>query len=230
MNCAILGATEFEITLLRLAVCGERFAVQKIGIGPRNAQSSIEKLIESNRPDFVIVCGFCGGLQNNLKTGDSVISDSFVSTTEKIESTISTEIKNVILEIAEKLKCTYHYGSTITVEKALLTSKEKISAQKKYNALAVEMENFPIAKTCKEHGIPMISIRAVSDKVDEDLDSRFFNVIDTDGSLRKRKLLQYLVRDPFFMWSLIKTGKASRKARKNYSRLVHKIITHFANQ
>ena len=227
MNIAILGATEFELKLLRFTVHGSWFTVKKIGINPKNAENTIKNLIQENHHAFVIICGLCGGLQENLKIGDIIISDSFVNGTEKIEAILAPELKNTIFDIAKKSKLMYHYGSTLTVEKALLSSQEKSNAGKKYSALAVEMENFPIAKVCKEKNIPMISIRAVSDNVRENLDPRFFYLIDPQGNIRKRKLFKYLINDPFFIVSLIKIGKTSKKARKNYSYLIQTMIAKF---
>ncbi len=225
MNIGILGATEFELKELSSFVMlhVSRFTLHVTGIGPKNAEISIKKFIKSNLPECIIICGLCGGLQNNLQIGDVIISDSFVHSTEKIEATVSQEIKKKILAIAEKLKISYYYGNTLTVEKALLTSQEKSNAGKKYSALAVEMENFPIAKVCRENNIPLISIRAISDEVIHDLDPRFFYLLDSKGNIKKRKLIKYIFIDPPFIVSLIKTGYASKKARKNYSRLIREI-------
>jgi hypothetical protein len=91
------------------------------------------------------------------------------------------------------------------------------------------MENFPLVKRCKEKGVHVISIRAVSDTLHEDLDPRFFHLYDSKGSLQKRTFLQYVVHDPLFILSLIKAGTTSHRARKNYSKVIRDFIASSQN-
>src|SRR5688572_12385434 len=63
------------------------------GIGRKNAESTVSAFLESCRPQFVLTCGFTGGLNPQLALGDVVFASDDDGLSEKLMRTGARPVK-----------------------------------------------------------------------------------------------------------------------------------------
>ena len=136
------------------------------GIGKVNAALCAADLINHFKVDTIINIGISGGLDSNLEIGDFVVGDDMVyhdyDTGAEIQQDVpdrfhsAPELTALLPDLKHGLLCCG--DQFIAQNDALMAIKQKYPA-----GLAVDMESAAIAHTCHLHGIPMISIRQISD-------------------------------------------------------------------
>ena len=100
--------------------------------------------------DYLISAGFAGALNDRLQVGDLLIAKNF-STLWSAENRSS--LSSLPIHIADLLTVPALINSGEDRNKLALTS----------GAMAVDMETEFIARACTVHGLPLLSLRVVSD-------------------------------------------------------------------
>jgi nucleoside phosphorylase len=100
--------------------------------------------------DYLISAGFAGALNDRLQVGDLLIAKNF-STLWSAENRSS--LSSLPIHIADLLTVPALINSGEDRNKLALTS----------GAVAVDMETEFIARACTVHGVPLLSLRVVSD-------------------------------------------------------------------
>ncbi len=108
-----------------------------------------------------------------------------------------------------KIEC--RAGRFASVSRTITTSAEKKKLADATGAVALDMESGGAARACAESGIPFISIRAISDTLEEDLPVDF-NLFMNDGKMRLARLMFYLLAHPARIPALLRLGRNSRLA------------------
>jgi len=160
----------------------------KTGIGNKRFQKELFKDCS-----LVISTGFCGALDPELKSGDTIVSNEVLTvdkeklsnllkykkykkykntslnqdTFEKI--TINEDLIKDFSEILKKYEVTMFMGATFTSSKVIKNYSEKISLYNTFNAISVDMEDYSRFEFLKSIGITFVSIRAVLDDVHDDI-------------------------------------------------------------
>lgn len=146
------------------------------GIGKVNAARTTQILIDNMKVDFIFNIGVAGGVDENLNVLDVVIGDKLVQhdfditafNHEKgyipnVGTFIETDeyllkiVKNSINDNSCKI------GTIASGDIFCTDSKMSMKINKKFNALAVEMEGASIAQVCFLNHIPFLIIRSISD-------------------------------------------------------------------
>lgn len=178
---------------MRLKLDGVRVLVT--GMGVDAAQRGIRTDLDSGTPDLVVTAGFCGGLNPTLERGTVVVdreSDlALLATAEEVG------IQSVGFHCADRVAVT-------ASEKEILFLKTKRDV--------VEMESGVIASVCRERGIPVVTIRVVSDPSDEDLPLDFNKLITSKGGIHFGRLALELVKRPNRIPRLMRLGKNTKDA------------------
>jgi adenosylhomocysteine nucleosidase len=152
---AIAFALEFESACFR-ARHDPRLRVGvwllgEIGLG---AAKNLEKRLGDTKPELLISAGFSGGLQPGLKAGDLILGENHS------HATIVSK-----LDLSER----WHVGAITTAERILERAEEKRLLGMRTGCLAGDLETAHLALVCTAAGIPMLSIRCISDRVEDDL-------------------------------------------------------------
>lgn len=100
---------------------------------------------------WVISAGYAGGLAPDLRVGDLVLGRNHSD----------TGLLNVARLLLENERP--HVGTLLTRGAALETAADKAALHAATGALAVDMETSWIAGVCAEFGVPLLSLRVVSD-------------------------------------------------------------------
>lgn len=162
------------------------------GIGKVNAARTTQILIDNMKVDYIFNIGVAGGIDASLDVLDVVIADKLVQHDFDITAFnhekgyipnvgIFIESDNYLLNIAKNLihdhscKIGTIASGDIFCTDILMSNK----INKKFNALAVEMEGASIAQVCFLSHIPFLIIRSISDIPGKD------NVLTYDEFLEK---------------------------------------------
>jgi len=188
------------------------------GIGRQNAENSVrafltEKSGKANGPTkLVLTCGFAGGLNPDLKLGDVLfeLSDSEFRTPN------SNPQERLLAAGAKPAEffCADHIATTAA-------EKKKLRAET--GADAVEMESAAIHGVCREHGIPCVTVRVISDTAKEDLPLDFNRLTKPDQSLDYGKLFLALAKSPGKIGALRKFQKKTGFAAEQLATVLAKI-------
>lgn len=165
------------------------------GIGQHNSERSIKKLLEIEKPNLVLTCGFAGGLRPGLRLGQVLFS------AEK-DSDIETK-----LNAAGALAGNFHCAQKIAV-----TSGQKHALWQETKADAVEMESGFVCAICREGDIPAATVRVILDTAEQDLPLDFNELADQDQEMDYWKLTKALIKSPGKLRALLRLQKMSKQA------------------
>tara|TARA_Y100001934_G_scaffold281858_1_gene393110 strand:+ start:2353 stop:2994 length:642 start_codon:yes stop_codon:yes gene_type:complete len=180
------------------------------GMGATIAAEKFLAAIEERKPEFVLTCGFCGGLNPALESGE-VIGD--VSHADSL----ANHLKQAGIRSG-----TCHFSDRVAT-----TSDEKRLLFEETGCDAVEMESGAIARICVERNIPCATIRVISDTAVEDLPLDFNKLMNEKGGIRFGRLAMELARRPRLIPKLTKLQKTSSKAAKKLAESLDGLIRTF---
>jgi hypothetical protein len=106
----------------------------------------------------------------------------------------------------------YPQGKILTQDKLLSTPEEKDRAFAETGACAVDMEAAVVRQ--KFPGIPMLHIRAISDRADQMMPAITLGWLDADGRPKMRAVTASLAMNPTLIPSVIKIGRNSQIAAR----------------
>lgn len=139
-----------ELLARRIAVC-------HTGVGAESCNTRIAAFLQEHRPAKLVSSGFAGGLDPALQVGDVVVAANFCSP-----------------EMLAKASLQQIFQGAMTTEKHVAeTVAEKAALFSQTGASAVDMETAIIFGQCSQRGIPMLSLRGISDSAADDLPVSF---------------------------------------------------------
>lgn len=173
----------------------ERVRVRVTGMGPLNAERSVRAALAETTPDGVLTCGFAGGLDPALRTGDLVFdADGWPELGRPLEALGAQPVR-------------FHCAPRVAV-----TAAEKRDLRERTGREAVEMESGIICDVCRREGIAAATVRVILDEAEEDLPLDFNQLADAEQNLALGKLLAALGRSPGRIPGLIRFGTRSKGA------------------
>ena len=159
--------------------------IVKCGVGKVNAGRTTQVLISEYSPKYIINTGIGGGLYNQLKIGDIVISTDLIqhdfdvtflgyakgymctgeNNKEPTKYLADKELSEKIKKVLEKVggNRTVFFGRVLTGD-AFIASKEKREELiKDFDGYCCEMEGAAIAQVASLNKVPFTVIRVISD-------------------------------------------------------------------
>jgi adenosylhomocysteine nucleosidase len=152
--------------------------------------------------DYLISAGFAGALNDRLQVGDLLIAKNF-STLWSAENRSS--LSSLPIHIADLLTVPALINSGEDRNKLALTS----------GAVAVDMETEFIARACTVHGVPLLSLRVVSDTPKELFPAPTNVLFDIERQQTQMlKLATYIFAHPHRVPRLVQFARRIARARK----------------
>ncbi len=185
------------------------------GIGHENANKSVRGFLVNNSPEYVLTCGFAGGLNPDLKLGEVVFEIPKLDFELQIPN---PEVHRTLLAAGARparFFCTGRIAVTIA---------EKRKLREETGADAVEMESEAIRTVCRERGIPCATVRVISDTANEDLPLDFNRFSKPDNRLDYGKLFWFIALSPGKTGGLLRLQKNCRLAAERLAEVLGKII------
>src|SRR5437899_12212857 len=120
------------------------------GVGEEVCRQRTARFLEGRKLDCVISAGFAGALNDQLRIGDLLLAKNF--STAEVSGTLHS-LANLPIHIANLL----------TVRSMIESGEDRNRLAQTTGAAAVDMETEFIARACAEHGVPLLSLRVISD-------------------------------------------------------------------
>ncbi len=170
------GNESCSLTLTRGENSLEVVAV-RCGIGKTNAASATAFLISDDKADYILNAGLSGAVQK-LKREDMIAAESFVECDFDLTAIgyglgVKADGQKYIYTADEKLMSYALMSEGIIKAKAgtgdiFLTDKDRKNLYKEtFGIDSFDMETAAIASVCDKCGVPMLSLRKISDDADD---------------------------------------------------------------
>lgn len=159
------ASVKMEGRTVTVGKLGERVVgVVETGVGRKSAAAAARDVLDIIAPQWVVSAGFAGGLVTDLKRGHVVMPNRVVDK-EGSEVRIPLNLTEAQIEATPGLAV----GTLLTVDRIVGDVEEKRTLGEKHAAVAVDMETLAIAQACHEKQVKLISVRIISDAVDQPL-------------------------------------------------------------
>jgi nucleoside phosphorylase len=176
------------------------------GMGQGNATRAGAAVLAQRRPRVLLTCGFAGGLNAELRSGDVVFS---AEAGTRLAAT---------LRAAGAKPVSFHCAARVAI-----TAAEKSSLRASTGADAVEMESAPLRALCQSRGIPSATVRVISDAVDESLPLDFNALMTPDYALSYVRLARAVALAPWSIPGLWRLGRRSDGAARRLAEVLTRV-------
>ncbi len=135
--------------IIRGNIDDREIQVLHTGVGERVCRQRVGKFLGDQQFDLLISTGFAGALNDQLQIGDLLLAKNF--------STIDLNEKRSFSTLA------IHTADLLTASALIDSSEERNNVARASGAAAVDMETEFIARACATHGVPLLSLRVITD-------------------------------------------------------------------
>jgi adenosylhomocysteine nucleosidase len=150
-------------------LAGRRVVVAESGVGRDAARKITSAIIAGHNPWWVVSAGFAGGLDDRLNRGDfllaSEVADEFGATLPIEQPIDPASVDSPAITRGHRV----HVGRLVTVDRLRTRPEEKRALGQRLEAVAVDMETWAVADVCRRERARFLSIRIVTDAVDDAL-------------------------------------------------------------
>ncbi len=183
------------------------------GVGEKACRERMANFLQDREFNYLISAGFAGALNDRLQAGDLLIAENF-STVQLTEARSALSTPPI------------HTADLVTVPLTIDSTEERIRIAQTTGAAAVDMETEFIARACAEHGIPLLSLRAISDTPSEPFPAPsniLFDVVNQRTNLVK--LAAFFLKRPNRVPRLIQFAKRIARARETLASAIVNVAT-----
>ena len=172
------------------------------GVGAKNCNARLELLLHTARPKLVISSGFAGAVSEQLQVGDLILAQNFS------DPGLLAGAERILRDREpQRVKL---FTSTSIVDSIV----ERNETARASGAAAIDMETGAIAAVCSAHGVPLLSLRVISDTPNQPFPMPPSILFDIERQrISYGGLLAYLFRDPASIGRLIRFARRIAHAR-----------------
>ena len=193
-------------------ICGKiddcAVEVLHTGVGEKTCRQRMGKFLRDRQFNCLISAGFAGALTDRLHTGDLFLAENF-STLDLSE--IDKSFSNLPI----------HIGGLLTVPSMIDSGEERQKIAQTTGAAAIDMETEFIARACAEHGIPLLSLRAISDTPSERFPAPANVLFDIERQrIRAGTLAAFFLSHPNRILRFVAFAKRIAQTRENLAEAI----------
>ena len=191
-----------NIPIIRGKIDDRQIEILHTGVGEKVCRQRVGKFLQDQQFDCLISAGFAGALTNDLRIGDLLLAKNFstVDLGERWSSLSSLPI---------------HFADILTVPALIESGEERVKLALASGAGAVDMETEFIARACAVHGIPVLSLRVISDTPKELFPAPTDVLFDIERQQTQMlKLATYFFAHPHRVPRLVQFARRIAHARK----------------
>ena len=171
------------------------------GVGENVCRQRMAKFLHDQHFDYLISAGFAGALNDQLQPGDLLLAKNFSTVRPNKDFFLSS------LPI--------HVADLLTVPGLIDSREERNRLALTSGAVAVDMETEFIARACAAHGLPVLSLRVISDTPRELFPAPTDVLFDIERQQTQMlKLATYFFAHPHRVPRLVQFARRIARARK----------------
>lgn len=172
------------------------------GAGPDNARRAAETLI-ANGAQALLSWGCCAALVPELTPGTLLLPDALLNHDRRIATDPAWR---QALHDALAAHLSIQSGTLVQSNTIIATPADKAALAQTSGAVAVDMESAAIAEVARQHGLPRMAVRAVTDPADMALPRCVLEHTNGDGVTHIGGLLLSLACQPTELPNLLTLG------------------------
>jgi len=172
------------------------------GVGEKVCRQRVAKFLEEQHFNYLISAGFAGALSDDLQIGDLLLAKNF--------STVDLSETPALLSGSP-----IHIADLLTVPALIHSREERNKLGLTSGAAAADMETEFIAHACSARGIPLLSLRVISDTPHHLFPVPANVLFDIERQqTRISKLATHLLANPGRVPHLVRFAKQIARARR----------------
>jgi adenosylhomocysteine nucleosidase len=145
-------------------LAGKEVVIVESGVGAQAAARATTEAIKFYQPRWVVSAGFAGGLNETLRRGHILMADEVANLSGRLLP-VGRKLDAQWLAAAKGL----HAGRLLTVDAIIRQPAERRRLAAEHGVVACDMETFGVAEGCQQAGAKLLSVRIISDAVDDEL-------------------------------------------------------------
>ncbi len=197
------------------------------GMGLKRAIDATRSLLADTSPHLLVSFGIAGSINDNLQIGDVVVSGNSCLLDRGLPgqfqplASLSEEAWNAASRVLKPEGALLVSGTAITTRGShvVLQGLDKLASP------ILEMETGGIARVAAEMGIPLVSIRSISDRPQSPIPFALETILDDNDNLRVGKLLMMVFRHPQLLFQSRQMMQNSRKAANHAARALIAVLS-----
>jgi len=172
------------------------------GVGEKVCRQRVAKFLEEQHFNYLISAGFAGALSDDLQIGDLLLAKNF----SKVELSETPALLS---------GSPIHIADLLTVPALIHSREERNKLGLTSGAAAADMETEFIAHACSARGIPLLSLRVISDTPHHLFPVPANVLFDIERQqTRISKLATHLLANPGRVPHLVRFAKQIARARR----------------
>ncbi len=187
------------------------------GMGSRWASEATSALVEAYVPKILISFGIAGAVQPDLEIGDVVVSeawcrlsDGVLGSNSPLASWPGIVMKSAAFSASSR-RVHLVTGTAVTSDGSLLPEAQL----NEFKHPILEMETAGIAQMAAANGIPLLSLRAISDGPRAPIPFNLGEIMDEDANYRPGAMFKAIIRHPGILLESRRMISNSRIAADN---------------
>jgi adenosylhomocysteine nucleosidase len=144
------------------------------GVGPERSASRLEEALKTIEPAQILVVGYAGAIQPDLKLGDLLVVQKALAFRldkdhpdwERVQLDGAFDLNNceALSECAKLAGLRVHTGDALTSAYVLGNPERKRLLYEKFHASIVDMETAALARVALSRDVPLSCVRVISDE------------------------------------------------------------------
>jgi nucleoside phosphorylase len=200
------------IKTIRGKIDDRTIEVLHTGVGEKTCRQRMASFLQDRQFDCLISAGFAGALDDKLHTGDLLFAANF--------STVQPN------EMRPRLGSSLvHRANLLTVPSIIDSIEERQKIAQTTSAAAIDMETEFIARGCAENGVPLLSLRVISDSPSEPFPGPSKILFDVERQrTNAMKLSLHLLGHPTVIPRMILFARRIARARETLANALVDIL------
>ena len=187
------------------------------GMGARRASEAARALVEMNAPRYLISFGIAGAVEPDLEIGDVVAAETVCRLDHGVPGPLlpldpwPDAAREAAVQVLAGRGARLFPGTSVTTGGS--QAMEYQLGEMLHPIL--EMETVGIAQVAAEKGIPLLSLRAISDGPRASIPFDLGEIMDEDANLQAVRMLKAIIRHPEIIPQFRRLMRNSRIAADN---------------
>lgn len=179
---------------------GNPIVLVRTGVGKKRAGEALTRVLDNFPVSTVVSIGYAGGTHPDLAAGDLLIADRALTAPKDGGPPEEVRVTSALAAKAANFQpdgrgFSIFKGSLLTVDAVVRRPEDKKMLGETCGAMALDMETFELAGIAADRNLPFLSVRAISDAMEQELvDVSSF--VEKGGEISRLKAGWYVLTHP----------------------------------